>query len=260
MYRNLLLLCSILLSTQLFAQKMYVGPEIGMNLIQVQEQEIGNDFQPGWYGGLAFDYKFNDWLSLRTGAYFSQGKHSYSAEDTSQLDLLDSFLDSSFAIPGIDMNTYTSTYGRTTQHYIQIPVQANFAWNGLNLFLGGYVGFMVGSKQKETTTQRTPFMETLDISALDPTGGLLSAFLPPAYAEDFSESTGTEGYRMFDYGFKGGLGYQYEQFGFQAAYSFGLPDYRLESGEEEILRNKFFQFSIRYMFPLGVKTGTSSIH
>lgn len=260
MLRPLLIIISILLSYHLNAQKMFVGPELGMNLIQVQKQDIGNDYQLGSYAGLSFDYKFNDWLSLRTGAYFSQGKHAENTEDTSMLDLLAPLMnDTSLGISGIDMNTYTATSVRITQHFIQVPVQANFAWKGINLFLGGYVGFMVGAKQKSTIIEKTPFMEIIDVESLDPTGGLLSAFLPPAYDERFSESTDSDDYRKFDYGLKAGLGYQYEQVGFQAAYSFGIPDYRLQSEDSEVSRNQFFQFSVRYMLPIEGKTGSSSI-
>ena len=51
-----------------------------------------------------------------------------------------------------------------------------------------------------------------------------------------------------------------DQFGVQASYSFGIPDYRVDSGDEDIRRNQFFQFSIRYMLPIGGKLGSSSIH
>ena len=259
MLRPLLIIITVIFYSQLNAQKLFIGPEIGMNLIQVEEQEMGNDFQPAWYGGGAVDYKFNDWLSLRTGVYFSQSRHAYSSQDTSVIDLLGGFIDSSIAIPGIDLNTYTSINGRQSQYYIQIPVQANFSWKNIQLFLGGYAGIMVGSKQKESTIERTPLVENLDLGALG-IPDFITSFLPPAYDESFSESTDSEGLRAFDYGLKAGLGYQMDQFGVQASYSFGIPDYRVDSGDEDMRRNQFFQFSIRYMLPIGGKLGSSSIH
>ncbi|MDX2359631.1 MAG: outer membrane beta-barrel protein [Crocinitomicaceae bacterium] len=256
---------TIIFSFQASAQKIFVGPEIGLNLINVQEQEIGDNFQPGLYAGAAVDYQFFDWLSLRTGVYCSQSRHSYSSEDTSALDLLGGLggglgglLDSSFAIPGIDMNTYTSIEGRRSHYSIQIPIQANFSWKNIQLFVGGYVGFMIAGSQKQKTIERSPLMETIDLGAIDPSG-FISAFLPPAYAETHEETSGTEGFRVFDYGLKFGLGYQLKEFGVQASYSFGIPDYRNDNEGEDLRANRFFQFSVRYMLPIGKGEARSSI-
>lgn len=256
--RNVLIMClSLLLAGIVKAQNMSVGPEIGLNLIQLEKQDIGNNYQPGWYGGLAYEYKINDWLSVRTGAYYSQSRQAYNSEDTSMTPLLSSFIDSSTMIPGIDLNTYTSIHGRQSLNYLQVPVQANFSWNNIQLSLGGYFGFLIGARQKESIVERTPFMSTIDIASIDPTG-FLSSFLPAAYKESFKESSETTNLRVFDYGLKAGIGYQFNQFGVQASYSFGLPDYRTTVGTGTVLRNKYFQFSIRYMFAFG-KTGFSSI-
>jgi len=256
-------LFTALFTLQASAQKLYVGPEIGLNLIKIQSQEIGDDFQPGLYAGAGVDYKFLDWLSIRTGVYCSQSRHAYSSEDTSALDLLGGLggglLDSSFAIPGIDMNTYTSIEGRRSHYSIQIPIQANFSWKNIQLFVGGYIGFMIAGKQKQTTIERSPIMENLDLGGSDPTG-FLSALLPPPYSETYEETSGTNGFRMFDYGLKFGLGYQLKEFGFQAAYSFGIPDYRINNEGDERRANRFFQFSVRYMLPIGSKSAQSSIH
>jgi hypothetical protein len=243
------------------AQKIQVGPEVGMNIIKVESQDIGNDFQPGLFGGAALDYKIFDHFSIRTGVYFSQSRHAYSSADTSELDILDGLLDSSFAIPGIDLNTYTSVQGRRSHSYIQIPVQANFSWNEIQLFVGGYLGFMISGKQKQTTIERSPIMENINLEDLginDPTG-LLSSFLPQPYEETYLETKGTDDFRLFDYGLKLGLGYQMKQFGVQAMYSFGLADYRSQTTTEAFRGNRFFQFSVRYMLPFGAKTSQSSI-
>ncbi|MFT5779291.1 MAG: hypothetical protein ACI837_002248 [Crocinitomicaceae bacterium] len=251
MLKPFIIILALFSITNVLAQKITVGPEIGLNLIQVENQNIGNDYQPAWYAGAALDYKIYDWFSVQSGIYFSQSRHSYTAQDTSVLDILDGIIDSSFVIPGIDLNTYTSTNGRQSHYYIQLPVTANFSWNNIQFSVGAYAGFMVGGKQQETSISRTPILENLDLSALDPSG-LLTLFLPPAYSESYEETSGTEGFRVFDYGLKAGLGYQMDRVGVQASYSFGIPDFRIDS-EEDVERNQFFQFSVRYMFPLGKK-------
>lgn len=237
---------------------MYAGPEIGMNLIQLEKQEIGNNYQPGWYGGLMYDYEINKWLSIRSGIYYSQGRQSYSSADTSLVSFLEGVIDSSMMVPGLDLNTYTTVNGRQSLHYLQVPVQANFSWNNIQLSLGGYVGFLVGANRKQVTIESTPLMSTFDIASFDSTG-FLSMFLPPAYQETNSESSGTDNLRMFDYGLKGSLGYEMNQFGVRASYSFGLPDYR-SNKNGSIIRNKYFQFSVYYLFPLTGKSGSSSIN
>ncbi len=254
---KLFVVALLLLSSPIFGQRMAIGPEVGMNMIQIEQQDIGNDFQPGWYAGVAYDYLFNDALSIRTGFYYSQGRKAYSSADTSQSDILSVFTDTA-TFQGIDLNTYSTTSGRSTQHYLQLPIMACYSYEGFNVFAGGYLGFLFGAQQKELTIERTPFMSTIDIDALDPTG-FISAFLPPAYSETISESSDKENIRVFDYGLKGGIGYQHDRLGFQVNYTFGLPDYRKNAENESNERNQFLQFSVRYLLPIAQKTGTSSI-
>lgn len=257
MPKHLLVLLGILSTVFLNAQTMSVGPELGMNLIQIEKQEIGNNYQPGWYGGLMYDYKINDYLSIRSGIYYSQGRHGYSSADTNIVSFLEDIVDSSMMVPGLDLNTYTTVEGRQSLHYVQIPLQANFSWKKIQLSLGGYVGFLVGANQKEKTTEETPFLTTVDLESIDPTG-FLSLFLPPAYQETTSNTSDTDGLRTFDYGLKGSLGYEIDQFGVRASYSFGLPSYR-SSDNNPVIRNKYFQFSIYYLFPITGNSGSSSI-
>ena len=257
MYKSFFIGLSLMITNLICAQTMSLGPELGINLIQIEKQEIGNNYQPGWYGGLTYDYKVNNWLSIRTGLYYSQSRQAFSSADTSLIPILDGIIDSSMLIPGLDLNTYTTVNGRQLLHYLQIPIQANFTWKKIQFGVGGYVGFLVGANQKQTTIERTPLMSTFDFSSIDSTG-FLSMFLPPAYQETNSESTGTNDLRIFDYGLKGSIGYQMDQVGVRASYSIGLPDYRTKK-EGAVVRNKFFQFSVYYLFPTKGNSGASSI-
>ena len=261
MRKSILTIIVVAITLHTSAQKIQIGPEVGINLINVEKQEIGDNFQPGIFGGAALDYKIFDNFSIRTGVYYSQSRHAYSSADTNQLALLDGIIDSSLSIPGIDLNTYTSIEGRRSHSYLQIPIQANFSFNEIQLFVGGYMGFMIAGTQKQTTTERSPILENINLEDLgidDPTG-FLSAFLPKPYSETYLETKGTDNFRLFDYGLKLGLGYQMKQFGVQAMYSFGLADYRSETNTEEFRGNRFFQFSVRYMLPIGAKASQSSI-
>jgi Outer membrane protein beta-barrel domain len=257
MIKSLILISSFLLGGGLVAQKVLVGPELGLNLIMVEEQSIGDNFQLGMFGGGVFEYEINDWVSLKSGIHFSQTRQASTSSDTSAFDFF-GLLDSTFTIPGIDMNTYTKTYSRQSQGYIQIPLMVKVRWNGLNVFGGGYASFMVTSKRKNNAVSNTPFMSTLDIESLDQTG-FISMLLPAAHDENFSETSERENLRVFDYGLKFGLGYQWENVGFQCSYNFGIPDYRVDRGLDELERHQFFQFSLNYLFELGNKSTASSI-
>lgn len=241
---------------QLSAQKMFLGPEIGMNLIKIDEQNFGDNYRPSLYLGAAFDYQLNDLLSFKTGIYVSQKRQAFAESDTSLSEIFN-FIGTS-TIPGIDLNTYTTVYSRQSQFFIEIPLMASVRWNGLELFGGGYFGFNVLSSRKDKTVSNTPFMSTLQLdSLLGEAGGLLGAFLPKAYEELVSESSDNSNLKNFDYGLKIGVGYQKNQFGFFTSYNLGLADFRKDRGTKEIQRHQYFQFSIRYMFRVSKNSQSS---
>ncbi len=257
MRKQFLLFIILIFSGILNAQTMSVGPEFGMNLIRVEKQDIGDDYQPGWYGGAIYDYKIFDWFSIRPGITYSQSRQAYNYADTTLAPFLSTFIDSSMVPPGLDLNTYTTAYGRRSLHYLQIPIQANFSWKNIQLSVGGYFGFLLGARQRELIIEETPIMSILDIESIDSTG-FISSFLPAAYEESTSNTTGTDGLRIFDYGLKAGLGYQFDRVGMRASYSFGLSDYRSPKSSP-IVRNQYFQLSVYYLFPLSGKESSSSI-
>jgi hypothetical protein len=265
------LLLFALMSSIGFSQKVLLGPEFGTNLIQLETLENGKNFHPGWHGGVAFEYKFNDWLSINTGVMYTQKRQAYSSADTSSFEFF-GLLDSSFSIEGLDLNTYMTTSGRTSQHFFEIPVMASFNYKGLTASIGGYAGFQFSARRRETTTTRTPFMQTLDVGSLlggllggtDTTGGggiggglggfntndLLASFLPKAYEETTTEVTGTDGLRSFDYGLKFNVGYQPNAFGAYLSYQIGAKSYSNVVGIGDKQRHQYLQLSVRYLFGL----------
>ncbi len=250
--KSLFTLLSITLCLHASAQDLFVGPEIGINFIQIEKQDIGNDYQGGFFGGAAVEYNFNKALSLRTGIYYSQGRQQTSEFDTTELNLF-GLIDPS-TIPGVDLNTYTETTNRYTQHYLQLPITANFSYKNLNIFGGGYLGVKVADKLKTEAVSFTPFMSTIDLASLDPTG-IVSSFLPAANESTFDESTDNTNLRSFDYGIKAGIGYEMEAFNINASYQFGIPDFRVDRGDADLQRQQFFQLSVCYM--IGVEFNQS---
>lgn len=252
----------LILSFTSQSQKWSVGPEFGGNLIEVSNESFGREYQLGFFGGVTIQRKFSDAFSLSSGVHFSQGKQGTATSDTSALSIFDGL--GGITIPGLDLNTYTTTNSRETQHYIQIPLLASYTWKGIGLFAGPYIGIMVGSNRVDHIEKFSPGMAALDLQALgldslDPTG-FLTSFLPEAFEDETEPENITEGLRRFDYGFKAGLSYTMDQFTIRCTYNFGVPDFRLDRGELDLQRHKFFQASISYMFPLGGKNSVSSFN
>lgn len=181
--KRILFTISIFLSIFSFSQNIHLEPELGINMIKVETPQIGNNYQPGWHAGLNFEYDFNDWLSIKSGVFYTQKRQGYSSADTSEFALIS--LLGLGDIQGIDFNTYTQTNGRFTQNFIQIPILARFKWEDFSLNIGGYVGYQFSSRTKELETSYTPFVSTIDLSSLDQTG-FLGTLLPPASSETFT--------------------------------------------------------------------------
>jgi len=253
MYRFIILLAVLTYGSTSFNQKIKIGPELGTNLIQVENQEIGNDYQPSWHGGGLFEYQFTDWFSLKSGIYFTQKRQAYQSYDTTGFALFDLF-DSSFAIPGVDLNSYITTESRQSQFYFQIPILAKFSWKGLSAYAGPYGGYMFAARRKDNKITTTPFMATVDIASLlgeIAENPLFQAFLPAAHKEEFSESSDKTNLRKFDYGIKGGVSYEMNNLSLNCSYLLGAPDYRIDKGIDSRKRHQYFQFSVSYLFGLG---------
>jgi len=254
-----------LLSMTGICQKIRIGPEIGFNAITIENTDLSKDFQPGWHGGIAFEYDFFESFAIKIGIYYSQKRQQYTDSDTSSIldalgglggfggggtDGIDLGEISGLDIPGIDLNSYTNYTGRQSQHYFELPIMAEYKFKGLRVYGGGYMGFMFAARSKVQEITNTPATQTIDISSLDSTG-LLSFFLPAPYSESYSENSNTTNLRVFDYGVKAGVGYETNNIGFHLAYQYGIPDYRIDREGSSLQNHQYFQFSINYMFPLG---------
>ena len=115
------------------SQKLQLGPEIGKNMIMLEKTELGRTYHPGWFFGCNVEYNLTDYISFRSGAYFSQRKKMYQSADTSQISVL-GFDMSSLGIPGADFSVYSNTKGVTSQFGIEIPLLAAFNFKGFSIF------------------------------------------------------------------------------------------------------------------------------
>ncbi|MCH2232762.1 MAG: PorT family protein [Crocinitomicaceae bacterium] len=257
--RKVLFLMILLISTSGLAQKIHLGPEFGMNLIEVERTDLGRDYQLGYYAGGVFEYDFRNWFGIRTGLNYSQRRQASQSFDTVAFQL-EAFLGPlAGLLDGFDLNTYTETNTRISQHYLEIPVMANFKFGNFNSYLGAYAGYSFAVRKRELEESVTPFVSVVDISTIDPTG-TISAFLPPPSTTDFSESSSKLGLSSFDWGFKAGIGYRFDDLSLNLAYQFGMVDYRSSTPTgESIQRHQFFQSSLVYFFNLGKSSEASRI-
>jgi len=251
-----ILLFFLFSSTFSIGQKLFLGPEIGTNLILLQKSDLGRNYHLGWFAGGNIEYNFTDYFSVRSGVYFSHRKKRYESADTNELDVLGFDL-SSIGINGIDFNVYSKTTGIVSQFGIEIPLLATFNFKGFSIFGGPYIHAMTGAWRKETTENRIPFLQTFDIDSLDPSG-FLKYFFPPAESTDFSESSSKDNLNCFDYGFKFGTSYASENFRINFYYTLGIPDYRLDRGTDEKNAHHYYTVSLNYNFGIGAKGGRSS--
>jgi len=243
-----IILALILINTSLvYSQKFKIGPELGVNIIKVETNPIGDSYQLGWHTGISAQYNLKRWLGITTGLFYTQKKHAFQESETIP-NLLSSLLGSQ-GIDGIDMNTYSETNGRVSLNYVQLPISAKYIYNNFSFSLGAYFGYMFNSRTRTNEKRNTPFISTIDINALDPTGlGLATLFLPPASDEIFKESTSNSGLSSFDFGLKTGLSYQVNNLSFNISYLYGFKEYSATKSGTINGNNSYFQVSTNYFF------------
>lgn len=252
--RHLLLALSMLLAESAFCQKVHVGPELGMNAIQIERNDFGKDFQPGWYAGIAFEYDFLDYFAIKSGFYYSQKRQTFGSKDTVEFALLQQL---GFEIPGVNFDSYTSTEGRQVQNYFEFPVMAQYQYKEFSGYFGPYFAWMFNARSIEREETYAPFTQAIDFNEFD-NSGTISAFLPAPFTEKITEKSTQKNLRIFDYGLKVGVAYQTYNVGINISYQYGFTDYRIDKGENDLQNHQFFQISLNYMFNLGKKKDSQS--
>lgn len=243
------------LFTTSFSQ-FYLGPEIGVNLIPADRNEIVSNYHLGIHSGLRTSYYFADYFSIQSGIYYTQKSQLFSDADTSPVDIF-GFNIEDLGIPGTDFNQYSKSQSSVRQSYIQIPLQASYSIKGFTASAGLYFGFMISAWTKTETYTEVPFMKLINIEELDPTG-ILGILLPAPETTTFEETSSKEYLKGFDMGLKTTLSYQPENFGVHLSYQYGFSDYRIESEEDDIIRHSYFQLSLSYLFGFGSQEVPSS--
>ncbi len=248
--------------------KVSLGPEIGMNIIPIENTAIGYNFQLGYHFGLHLKYKFTESFKLSTGVFLSQKKKKYDATNISSIfdiygDLIQmsgidtSGLDSTIKAFGVNTDVIETTNGMASELFIEIPVLANYKFRNFNMYAGPYAGILLTANKKEEIRTQIPLLNVIDFSQFDSTG-LSSFFLPSADETTTSSESNKDNLRLLDFGFNVGIGYEMNNLHFNLMYSHGLLDYRQENNGEKKENLKLIRISIVYLFDLKKKTTENS--
>ena len=249
--RLLLLALFSFMATQLSAQKIKWGAELGLNLSTNSadvDPEVDDflfmslSYRPGMRIGITAEYGLKDGMALQSGLYYTQKGYYKDLDKMEEKMKEDSSED--ISVSGKWGNRYD---------YIEMPINFVYKFKDFQVFGGPYLAYGIGGKSiidleiKNADGETETFDESVDIEAISgdaPDEGYLS--------KDVWQIVY---YKKFDYGFNLGAGYTYDKFLFRVQYSLGipniLPDY--EGNEENIddeinLKNRAFSFSLSYFF------------
>ena len=242
------------------AQKLYLGPELGINLSPVSETGGAQNYQLGVQAGLRTDFKINDKISLSSGVFYAKKQVGYDSTSVGSLadefgDLLEIFGGlGGQDFEGINLDIIRNIEGNVNADFIEIPLLFTFREGRINFSLGGYAAVMAAAESRATVDENIPVLSLIDLEDLGGLGGF-GAFLPAAQSTSNTVDDNTDGFNTFDYGLRGGIAYVTEDnLSFTLSYRHGLQDYRSERpAGTDFSPWKNLNFSVSYLWGLEKK-------
>ncbi|MCO6500705.1 MAG: PorT family protein [Vicingus serpentipes] len=244
-----------------FAQKISIGPEVGINLIPIEKSALGNNYQLGYYFGSQVKYYFSENFALSSGLFATQKKKSYSHIDTTTTadpfaGAISEFMNPEGSPPGggtEEADVYNTTNGVASELYLQLPILANYEYKKINFYAGPYTSILLNANRKEVYESEST---AIDISTFIPSEysaleGLLNG-LTNNDPESASYSS-IDGLATIDVGVIGGIGYRIDKLNFNLMYSYGFLDYRKDKKNNSTDPHQLVQFSIAYLFNIKIK-------
>lgn len=267
MKKYILSLIIITSSLTFKAQKISLGPELGVNIIPMENTNYGYNYQLGFHVGGHLKYHISDKFKISTGIYLTQKKKKYDYADTSsvfeyfselfQFGFVDEQeVDSIAQQFGVNTDVYENGNGMVSELFIKVPILANFKFKNFNTYIGPYTGLLFSATKKEELRTQIPLMNVIDFSQFDSTG-FASAFLPKADEIENSSKSDKTNLKSIDIGFNVGIGYEMNNLHFNLMYSQSFFDYRKDRKNEAYSPLRTFRISIMYLFDLEKKNTTS---
>lgn len=248
-----------------FAQKLEYGPEIGLNIVPIDKNDVdGLVTKLGFNGGGFMSYPINDWLSVKFAIKATTCSKSYVKTDTSSISemilqaISGSGMDTSSTSQFqdyIDLSVTKNTKSNTNFTYLSIPITADFKLHEKFSFsFGGYFSLLLNAKTKSEITQDIPVLQAFSpaLTTNPFVKQLISGMYPGVFEPDHKESSGVGGFNTIDAGLAISMKYKMENnFSVSASFTKGfvsyyktLPDmYEVNSGT-----NNYLTLSVGYSF------------
>lgn len=250
----------VFLYTVGYSQKISLGPELGVNVIPLENSNYGYNYQLGFHIGGHLKYHISEKFKLSTGIYMTQKKMKYNFADTSSIfeyystlfqfgGIDEEEIDSIAKSFGANTDVYEVTQGTVSELFFTIPILANFKFKNFNAYIGPYVGLLFSANKKQEVKTQVPLLNVIDISQYDTTG-FASSFLPEAEETTTSSRSDKNNIRVVDIGFNTGIGYEMNNLHFNLMYSQSFFDYRDNRENDDFSSLKTFRLSIVYLFDL----------
>lgn len=223
--------------TQIFAQKIQYGPELGITLIPVNKTDVElNTFKLGITGSGYFQYNFNKKFALRLDVGYTKSSKTWVQTDTSSVEefLSNPMLGFDTSITNllsqtVDLSVTKTTKGNANFSTLQIPLTFVYSpAKKISFGVGAYYSFVLKVNSRTETTQDIPFLDIAQ-KMIDqvPFGKAAIEMLYPGYYEpDFKESSSMKNLNRFDYGIIGSVTYKMDNYFYlRLKYSRGLKNY-----------------------------------
>lgn len=264
----LLTLLSTLFVLDTQAQSLEIGPELGINLVALNNTGARN-YQLGINGGIRTQFNFNEKIGLLTGIYYTDKRQAYaSVRVTSFTEEYAALFETIGGIPedfeGFNLDIIRTYKGAVNARSVEIPLQVAFKSGKIQFSIGGYAGYIISAENRGTIREQTPLFQIIDIDQLlgntgsgtPGIGSFIQGFLPAADETKASETKSLNGLNRLDYGLKGGISFiSSENLSFNLSYQHGLKDYREDPLEgDDFKPYKNIVFTLAYQWGIEKKT------
>jgi hypothetical protein len=258
--KKITLITALLFSIITYAQKISIGPELGVNIIPIENTNFGYNYQLGFHFGGHVKYHISEKFKISTGIFITQKKVKFEEKDTTSIfeyfgslfqfaNIDEQEVDSIAQSFGLNTDVLESTQGIHSEVFIKVPILANYKYKNFNMYLGPYFGLLLMANKKEEIRTEIPLLNVIDISQFD-SSGFASSFLPEADETESSSKSTTENLNALDIGFNVGIGYEMNNLHFNLMYSNSFLDYRKDRGDDSVTPLKAIRLSMVYLFDL----------
>jgi len=236
-----------LANVSLAQENWVLSPSLGINLVPIDEGgNSGVNLKTGIAIGITFSQLIEDHWSFNYGLSFNRRYAAYST--SSESDELYNIPNLPLpTIPGLDLTVYEDMSGLSSFWTIDLPITATYKFNsGMIIFGGGYLNYLLGTNNEETTTTHVPVFEVIDISQL-PIDPALLPTLPQNETTTNSNKSKSD-METFGFGVLVGFGYQSEEWILKLGYQHGLNDMRTDEAKINIPEQRAITLSVGYLF------------